>query len=149
MKLSFQILIWLLHIPLYVLRDFAFVNINYQVGFLSASKDSKFELYNYTHSYIEPLLSGFSINELYQLKWVLTFVFSGLFALLSLLLLRTLFSTFKEPLKYTALFYGTILIFSALVYFIFGYSTSREIMSLPQSPIASIVLFFAVKIFKK
>lgn len=149
MKLLIQIFLWITHIILYIFRDFIFVNINYEIGHLQASKGSRFELYNYTHSFIEQFISGMNVVELTNLKWTLTLIFSFLFCLLSILLLKSILNKWGEAFKFSILFYSTIILFGALLYFILGYSVSRELMIIPQSPIASIIIFMAVKIFKK
>lgn len=149
MKLIIQIVLWVIHAFLYVFRNFTFVNINSQIKHLEAEKNSNFELFNYTHSFIEGLTYEMSISELTNLKWALTILFSGLFFLLTILLLRTIFNTWGDAAKLSVLFYGSVLIFGALLYFTAGYSVSRELMIIPQSPIASIILFVGIKIFKK
>ena len=149
MKTLIQIFIWIAHGILYIFRDFTFVNINYEIGHLQASKGSRFELYNYTHSFIEQFISGMNVAELTNLKWILTLVFSVLFCFLTILLLRSILNDWKEAFKLSVLFYTTILVFSALLYLMFGYAVSRELMIIPQSPIASIILFIGLNIFKK
>ena len=149
MKKLFLIILWISHGLLYVFRDFTFVNINYEIKHIEASKGSRFELYNYTHSFIEQFISGMNVTELNNLKWVLTIIFSLLFCTLTILLLRVILKNWKDSIKYSMFFYGTLLVLGALLYFILGYSVSREVMIIPQSPIASIILFMAVKIFKK
>lgn len=149
MKKILLLVLWIVHAILYVFRDFTFVNINYEIKFLQASKGSRFELYNYTHSFIEQFVSGMNVSELNQLKWILTFVFSSFFLGLSILLLKLITDNWKKALQFSIMFYGVIFIVSALLYITAGYSVSRELMIIPQSPIASIILFISVKIFKK
>ena len=149
MKIFIQIVLWIAHILLYVFRDFTFVNINSQIGHLQAVEGSRFELFNYTHSFIENFLSEMNVSDLTNLKWGLTILFSITFCLLTIFLLKSLLNNWKNALKLSILFYGVLLILGAILYFTLGYTVSREIMIIPQSPIASIMLFMAVKIFKK
>ena len=53
-------------------RDYIFVNLNYQIHYLTYLD------FNYTDSFIEKHVSGYSINELLKIKWIMSFFFIGL-----------------------------------------------------------------------
>lgn len=144
-----KIFLWTIHVFLYVIRDFIFVNINGKIQFLKDSETSSFEIFDYTHTEIDKIIFNFSIQELINLKWALTIFFSLLFFFLSFALLKIILKDFSKAILYTSTFYLGILVFSGLIYFFFGYSSARELMIIPQSPIASIILFTGVKVFKK
>ena len=137
------------HIALYFTRDFIFKNINYQIKYLRLVKTSDYEVFNYTHSYLEPLLTDYSIEQLTTIKWVLTVVCVLLFFALSLLLMVLYLKDKKQALTITSLFYIAFLALGGLAYLLVNYRVSREIMGIPQSPIASLILFTAVKFLKK
>jgi hypothetical protein len=137
------------HIALYFTRDFVFVNINYQIKYLRLIPESSYTVFNYTHSLMEPLLTGYSIEQLTTIKWVLTVICVLLFFALSLLLMLLYLKDKKQAITITALFYGAFLVLGGLAYLLINYRVSREIMSIPQSPIASLILFTAVKFLKK
>lgn len=137
------------HIALYFTRDFVFVNINYQIKYLRLVKESSYTVFNYTHSYLEPVLSNYSIEQLTTIKWMLTVVCVILFFVLSLLLMILYLKDKKQAITITSLFYAVFLLLGGLAYVLINYRVSREIMSIPQSPIASLILFTAVKFLKK
>lgn len=139
----------LAHIALYFTRDFVFVNINYQIKYLQLIPESSYTVFNYTHSMMEPILTGYSIEQLTTIKWVLTIICVALFFALSLLLMVLYLKDKKQALTITSLFYIAFLILGGLAYLFINYRVSREIMSIPQSPIASLILFTAVKFLKK
>jgi hypothetical protein len=137
------------HIALYFTRDFVFVNINYQIKYLSLIPESSYTVFNYTHSIMEPLLTGYSIEQLTTIKWVLTVICVLLFFSLSLLLMLLYLKDKKQAITITSLFYGVFLVLGGLAYLLINYRVSREIMTIPQSPIASLILFTAVRFLKK
>lgn len=137
------------HIALYFTRDFVFVNINYQIKYLRLVKESSYTVFNYTHSYLEPVLSNYSIEQLTTIKWMLTVVCVILFFVLSLLLMILYLKDKKQAITITSLFYAVFLLLGGLAYVLINYRVSREIMSIPQSPIASLILFTAVRFLKK
>lgn len=136
------------HIALYFTRDFVFVNINYQIKYLRLIPESSYTVFNYTHSIMEPLLTGYSIEQLTTIKWVLTVVCVILFFALSLLLMLLYLKDKKQSFTITSLFYAAFLLLGGLAYVFINYRVSREIMAIPQSPIASLVLIVAIKFLK-
>lgn len=147
-KLIYLLLI-IAHISLYFTRDFVFKNINYQIKYLQLVKAGRYKVFNYTHSALENSLTNYSVVELTTLKWILTVVCVMLFFSLSFLLMKTFLGNVKEAFQLSALLYVAFLILGGLAYFIFDYRVSREIMGIPQSPIASLILITAVKFLKK
>ena len=137
------------HIVLYFTRDFIFVNINYQIKYLRLVKESSYTVFNYTHSIMEPILTGYSIEQLLTIKWMLTVICVVLFFALSLVLMMFYLKDKKQAITITSLFYIAFLVLGGLAYLFINYRVSREIMGIPQSPIASLILFTAVKFLKK
>lgn len=123
------------------LRDFIFVNINFQLDFLwrdlAASK---------THSMFE-FLNNFSYWEIYYAKFGLTGLFSLIYLVATLLVIRLMF-TVKKYRKYTIYLFGGIFLISLLLFgggYLFGnphfgYDLARNFMGIIQSPIPAMIL---------
>jgi hypothetical protein len=151
--LFFSIIILYL-IGLGYLRDHLFVHINYQIYKL---------LYNSSFDYRLPpdmkWLERFSYTQLYYGKFPLTLLFSFLYFLPTLLVVKRIFPE-KKFTRYTVSAYLCIFTGSLLIYMLgyvcykFGmvefqkktYSVSRYIMGYMQSPLLLMILVLAFKI---
>lgn len=125
-------------------REFIFVNINEQLRFLYYGSDE---------SYLSPhleLLTHFTYNQLYYLKWILTVVFSLVFLFESSWLVKSIFGGFY--LKELTFIYALLFLVSASLYIPFfiagnveqGYILARFFMGIAQSPLPVMLLIPAV-----
>jgi len=129
------------------LRDYIFVHINYQLGYLWNGNESF-----YNQESID-LLGSFSYYQLYFGKYGLTIVFSLIYLGCCLYLFRLLFKKFE--LKLILYIYGCTIFISLLIFMIgyfiqdtdLFYPISRYIMGFVQSPILIAILYFAQVIF--
>ena len=116
-------------------REFVFVNINYHLKFLYYEQSQ-----SYAHSFFD-FLNNYTYNQVYYSKWALTVVFSVVFLLNSLLIIKVLFGK-KEFLKWTAILYGVLFLLSAIAFGIGwllgstadGYTVARLFMALHNLP---------------
>jgi len=134
-------------------RDYIFVNLNYQIHYLTYSD------FNYTDSFIEKYVSGYSINELKRIKWIMSFFFIGLFALISYLLIHFQHKSFKKKFQFLMLlFFFIILLFSSVSYLIYSqindistqnsfYYISMELSHYLQSSLSFITLFMIFELY--
>ena len=134
-------------------RDYIFVNLNYQIHYLTYLD------FNYTDSFIEKYVSGYSINELLKIKWIMSFFFIGLLALYSYLLIHFQYKSFKKKFQFLMLlFFFITLIFSSISYFICSqvndistqnsfYYISMELSHYLQSSLSFITLFMIFELY--
>lgn len=129
------------------LRDYLFVNINFQIYKLYSPSD-----YPYTLPPSLEFLDAFSQQQLYYGKYLLTAFFALAYFLVTFLTLKRLFR--KQPvLKWTIIAYLCIFTFSVIAHFygvLFrdrenGYTYSLMFMHTLQSPI---MLMLLVPLFK-
>ena len=80
------------------IRDYIFVNINYQIHYLNYLD------FNYTDSFIEKFISNYSINELSNIKWMLSFFFILMFAAISFLLIHYKYKKQQRNFNFNCLF---------------------------------------------
>ena len=137
------------------LRDYIFVNINYQIHYLNYLD------FNYTDSFIEKFISNYSINELSNIKWMLSFFFILMFAAISFLLIHYKYK--KQQKKFqllTAAFFVFILIFIGISYFTSitltdislqnsFYNISIEMSHYLQSSLSFISLFMIFELYQR
>ena len=131
----------ILIIALGFLRLFLFENINYHLQFL---------YYDMERSYMAESLNflrSFTYDELYEIKWILTILFSLTYLLFTCLVIKLLFCVRKYVL-------WTIYIFAAIIFISFvlytsgylinqdaiGYRLARICMGVVQSPLPLMVL---------
>ena len=139
----------ILIIALGFLREFLFININYHLQFL---------YYHMKRSYMTKSLNflrSYTYDELYEIKWILTILFTLVYLFFTCLVIKLLFHVKKCVLR-------TIYIFAAIVFisFIFytsghlvnqdaiGYRLARICMGVVQSPLPLIILIPAFKLIK-
>ena len=127
-----------------ILRDFIFVNWNYQLDTTEHHRS-----FTYAHSFFD-FISDWTYTKLYWSKWVLTAVFCSLNFFIGYLFFSNQLQ--KKQLLYLYLTVGVvaILIFSTS-YFNFkkGYLLSREIIGFLQSPLPTVILYFTSVVFPK
>lgn len=78
--------ILLIAVVLGAIREFLFINLNYQIDFLGSDRD-----YSYAHSRFQKAVSGFGLRDLWILKWVLATLFALFMLLLGIILSSLLF----------------------------------------------------------
>jgi magnesium-transporting ATPase (P-type) len=127
-------------------RDHIFKAINEQLR-INYYKD---EYYKY--SFLAPVIKSFSSESLNTLKFFLTFLFSGVFMLLCLLLCRIIFrdNTYN---RYILITYAIVFFISAGIYLAgkltgledAAYDLSRDISEFLQSPLLILIM---VAVFK-
>ena len=129
------------------LRDYLFVNINFQLAKLY------YKDYIYTLPENLSFLQIFSYNQLFYGKWILTIVFMLIYFLITCAFIKKIF-TEKKYIKWTAYSFLTILFISFLFYsygILFhdydnGYTLSRVFMGMVQSPLVLMILIPAFKL---
>ncbi|MEO6883818.1 MAG: hypothetical protein ABI199_07315 [Bacteroidia bacterium] len=133
------------------LRDFIFIHTNREIGiqyYKMANDDLPTSL---------RWMKNFNYLQLIKFKWLFTFLFSGIFLLITLLVTKLLFDK-KNFLKISL--YAYIAVFSIALVFtgcgylipIFrenGYELSRYFMHIAQSPLIMMVLIPAFKLSEK
>ena len=132
------------------LREYLFVNINYNIEFVSGNR-----VYNYADSALE-FMSKYSISTLYTFKWVGTILFFLLYWLSGVVLIKVLFQQKKFIFIYSII-YLAIFSFAGLSYLsgqIFsepdeGYRLARQIMGWGQSPIPLMFLWGGIHLERK
>jgi hypothetical protein len=75
------------------LREFIFINLNYQLDFLANHR-----AVSYAHSMFQGWVRGMGLGQLVVLKWVMAALFTGLMLGLGLLLSRLLFGHHRNTL---------------------------------------------------
>jgi len=131
------------------LRELVFLTINAVVDKVP---------FPYTRAYLKPpnFLYDLSPSFLFYLKWGLTFIFSLLFCLFTLLLVNFYFKS-KSFNKLTIITYAVLFIcslFISLLGFLFDqfnsfYTISRVIAGLLQYPLLSLIIFTMFYFIKK
>lgn len=130
------------------LRDYFFVNINYQMAKLYYHDE-----FDYHLPQAMMWLENFSYTRLYYGKFLLTFIFTLLYLAPALLIVRRLFPG-KQYLQWTLLSHSAVFAFSLLV-FLFGkitglyeqcYSIARFFSGILESPLMLMLLVVAFSI---
>ena len=127
------------------IRDFIFVRINWQLGYLNSigNEDSRFPL--------QEFLSSFSYDQLYIGKWILTGIFTILYFVMTCVLVHLIFNN-RTHLRITLYSYGLLLLTAVISYGLGwalgevqkGYEFARIFMHLSQSPVIVMVLIPAL-----
>jgi hypothetical protein len=89
-------------IALGALREFLFLNLNYQIDHMARHTSI-----SYAHSIFQLWVRGTDLHALVRLKWMLAFAFIALMWLLCVMLTRVLFANSQRTLLITILFMGT------------------------------------------
>lgn len=135
------VLLVLLAVGLGFFREFVFININEQM---------RVTYYHSTDSHVVPLfrfLGGFDYATLYYLKYPLTLFFTGLFACISVIIIRYWFPG-KNYTRIVWLTFAAIFVLAFLLFFIgwlagdnyFFYTIARFLVGLAESPALLAVL---------
>lgn len=144
MKLSNKVqvlIIILILIAIGFWRDNLFVNLNRQYSFQFYNSDV-----NYTLPFYQKLFDGLTVQMLYYLKWIFTVVFTIIYYLLSLYILKLLTKNYHFwtiTLTYIVFTFVAALCYivgSAIGELADGYKLSRTFMGLLQSPIIIMVI---------
>ena len=131
-------------------RDFVFVNLNYQ-----ASKVYYHQQYEYKIPTLLSFIETWSYTKLYYAKWGLTILFTVVYALITYLFINAIFNS-KLFNKLTIFIYlviiGCAFIAFLLGYFLGdslkGYTISRQLMGIVQSPLVLMFLLPALYLNK-
>lgn len=140
-KIVRLLLFAVLFICIGLLRDFIFVNWNYQLDYSQNQRS-----FSYAHSFFD-FLNTFTYTQLYWGKWMLTSVFTLINFTIGWFYIKEL-KLKKQLLK----MYITITIVALLIFLLsylnvnFAYSTSRSLMGFLQSPIPTVVVLLAKKL---
>ena len=122
-------------------RDFVFVNLNLQLNYLWKKLP-----FSRAHSSFD-FLEGYDYWTIYYWKFALTGIFTLLFLLITLGLIKVIFNN-KKFQRYTLYLFGGVIGISLLLFgggYIFGnahfgYDLARHFMDVVQSPIAAMIL---------
>ena len=132
----------ILLIGLSFFRDHVFKSVNEQLRLTYYNGEQ------YPYSFLEPWLKGFSYEKLNDLKFILTFIFSLAFLMLTLWLVNSIFRS-KIYVRYTIFAYATVFILAAGFYaagYLFPsaaerlYTLSRFLSEFLQSPLLTMIL---------
>jgi hypothetical protein len=149
-KYALLLLLVILFIASGFYRDFVFLNINAQM---------RATYYLHKDSELAPsmkFLETYSYMHLYYAKWVLTFLFSLLFMLYTIGIIRLYFPE-KKYIRWAVIIYSLLFGIAALFWtggYLAnhsekGYLVARFLMDMTQSPIMLIVLVPALHLLKK
>ena len=86
--------ILLIAVVLGAIREFLFINLNYQIDFLGSDR-----AYSYAHSQFQLAVAGLGLKELWIMKWAFAAVFALFMLLLAILLARVLFGDHRHAPK--------------------------------------------------
>ncbi len=137
--------ILLIAVVLGAIREFLFINLNYQIDFLGSDR-----AYSYAHSRFQTAVSGFDLRDLWILKWALAALFALMMLLLGIILSRILFGDHR----YTFLLvigYVTIGVMALLFHGISNgndgwYNISVKLLHALQYPIVLIFIWGASRL---
>lgn len=127
------------------LREFIFVNINYQLKYLYYEQAE-----SYAHSFFD-FLNNYSYAEIYYSKWWLMAIFTILFWVCSLLIVYFL-KPERKWLKWMTLMYATLIVAAGIIFFfgwVFGqidggYAISRLVLGVAHSPLPVMIMALAM-----
>lgn len=136
------------------LRDFVFKNLDMQMNYLYHMDETGYSnIENYTHSYMEKLLQGYSSLDIYNLKWIFTIVFIVVFYFVGCIFLWIIYN--KKAVLFLSYLYVILFVLASLVYsynFINpnrnSYLISMEIMHFLQSSLPSLFMVLSFKIYQ-
>ena len=95
-------------VALGALREFLFINLNYQIDHVARHTP-----FSFAHSMFQGWVGGFHLHALIRLKWTLAFAFIALMWLLCVLLARALLGTHRRARLVT--FFFLVVGFVALI----------------------------------
>lgn len=137
------------------LRDFVFKNLDLQMFYVNhLDENGNSSVINYTHSFMEKLLNGYSDYQIYYLKWGFTILFTAVFFSVGSIFLKFLYP--KKAVLFFLYLYLTLFVLASIIYSInfitynmTSYLISLEIMHFLQSSIATLFMILAFKIYQK
>lgn len=141
-------------------RDYVFKNIGFQIYYLQhTNPEGVSSIENYTDSFMENILTDYSISNLVNLKWVFTLVFSTLFGLLGAFINGIFYGT-KKVAFYFIILYAILFLTSLLIYSINyidvnyvlkqnSYLISMEIVHFLQSSLPTLLFIVSYKLSNK
>ena len=160
LRIILAVITGLLLIQLGALREFVFVNVNYQLQYLYYEMDV-----SYAHSSFD-FLNDYTYAQLYRSKWILTIAFSGLFIGLNTAFLWMIYPH-RQTIKWTLLCFAFLIVAAGLIFGIgwaldamfadgtevngesildHAYAITRKIMGIVQSPIVAMVLAIGLRL---
>lgn len=138
-------------------RDYVFKNLEYQIHYLShLNPEGIATTDNYTDSWMEARLENYTIENIINLKWIFTIIFTFYFFILSAGIPFIIYQK-KETIKFAAILY-TLLFITALIIYILRfisdgyvwqentYLISLGIMHFLQSSLPTILLAISFKL---
>lgn len=136
------------------LRDFVFKNFDIQINYLNHMDEAGYStVVNYTHSFMEKQLKGYSIMDIYHLKWTFTIVFTVIFYMVGGLFLWFIYN--KKAMLFFSYLYAALFVSASLIYSYNFISASRnaylislEIMHFLQSSLPSLFMVLSFKIYQ-
>lgn len=136
------------------LRDFVFKNFDMQMNYLNHMDETGYStIENYTHSFMEKLLQGYSSSDIYHFKWIFTIIFAIVFYFVGSLFLLYVYN--KKAMLFLSYLYAALFLSAALIYsynFISisrnSYLISMEIMHFLQSSLPTLFMILAFKIYQ-
>jgi hypothetical protein len=149
-KWSQVLAIILIVIFLGYIRDFIFVNLNWNIKFLSGTAKK-----NYMHSFFVPFgFQNWSVKSLIVLKWALTFSWVAVSALLSHWAVKVFYPNKSYLVKLVWGFYALICAVALPIYFLGAtffpntnyYHLVRGMMGAAQGPLPGIIILFGQRI---
>lgn len=153
-RTSFYIAIVIVIVTLGFLREFIFVNLNYQLGKLYYLEYYHSNEYNYQLPASLPIFGSMSYIQLYWTKWFLSGLFALLYFGISYFALRRIFPAARWVAKITIGLYVAVFAVAVLCYLYGflpgksaqGYSLALDFMHMLQSPIPLMILIPAFKL---
>lgn len=104
-------------------REFAFVNINYQIDHRANATP-----FSYAHSLVQGWTAGWELRTLVAVKWSLALLSMAVMAGLCILLIRVLFGTWKHA-RPVLLAFAAFALLSLLMHFLAGWAPPFELVS--------------------
>ena len=148
MKIKYRFYIALIITLLIIgfVRDYLFVNLNYQASLAYYKQKPDYEISGFL-----AFIQNWSYTKLYYSKWILTFLFAFLYGLVAFLSVRFVFKS-KLYNRVTLFIYIAIFVISLMAFGIGyvtnnyskGYSIARQLMGWLQSPVVLMILMPAL-----
>lgn len=126
-------------VGLYFFRDFLFINTNSQMKYLTEAQQMDPSLVmNWTHSRMEAFFEGWSYSNLVSFKWMMTFFFTGAFALISAIGIRLISN--GQMAFITAALFGAVMLISVSINFLGNYRVARDLIGIAHGPILFLLM---------
>jgi len=104
-------------------REFAFVNLNYQIDHLANATP-----FSYAHSLVQGWTAGWELRTLLGVKWSLALLSMAVMAGLCILLIRVLFGTWRYA-RPVLLAFAAFALLSLLMHFLADWAPPFELVS--------------------